>query len=436
MKTTLIASSLFLAALAQADALTYEDKCRAGQWSECSAAGRILEQKQQSERAAELYALECEKGRDCFDLLQLANRVSVAGDLPRGTRLIDDGCNKYHDENSCTRLIDRYLDGDGVAANPKRAAELAKRGCEHGQGCGSLAWMYRYGVGVAKDPHRAEALEARVRKDAAERQAAETKRAREDAEKNRADVDKAEQECLSGKAPLSCSRAQHKYTDDLERTFALQMLGCKARPLLCPTSIADEFAQRGDAPRGLKTLSDSCDRGAMLACGFLGDWYEEGRFTPRDFARAAAIQASACDDDFSYSCIALGNMYYVGAGVPVDHERALALRRKGHLLEWQARWNFERLTEEEREKEYASMDKAVREAAKSYANADRDAVENARVARETAEDRKELERLAADLKQQEKSRTKGDRLSASPLADLRPHWKQTIERLVHDVVEP
>ena len=60
-------------------------------------------------------------------------------------------------ERSCTNAGYAYDYGKGVAANPVRAAELYRKGCDGGsmQGCTNLGYAYKHGEGVPVDIVRA-----------------------------------------------------------------------------------------------------------------------------------------------------------------------------------------------------------------------------------------------------------------------------------------
>ena len=99
-------------------------------------------------QAASYYKRSCElgTGEGCIDggmlLEQTGDGLGAAG-------LYEKGC-RIHKPQACFNLAKMLKDGDGVGAEPMRAALLYRQSCEEGlaAGCTSLGILYEDGVGV------------------------------------------------------------------------------------------------------------------------------------------------------------------------------------------------------------------------------------------------------------------------------------------------
>ena len=101
----------------------------------------------------------------CFDLGALYDFGGLVSgpDPQRAVGFYEKACRSDDDEairSSCFNLADLYAHGHGVAVSLERAAELYRRGCDHGDGknCTALALATAKGNGVPKDEPQAAAL--------------------------------------------------------------------------------------------------------------------------------------------------------------------------------------------------------------------------------------------------------------------------------------
>lgn len=114
---------------------------------------------QDQRKAVAAYERGCPQHEyNCVNLaLVLLDGRGGEPDIPRGTKLLEDGC-KDGGSRSCAHLGTALLMGrEGVPADAPRAVEVLTRACDGGQslGCIGMAAAHGMGVGVAADPDRA-----------------------------------------------------------------------------------------------------------------------------------------------------------------------------------------------------------------------------------------------------------------------------------------
>lgn len=174
-------------------------------------------------------------------------------------------------ETSCTNAGYAYKSGKGVTANPVRAVELYRKGCDGGSmtGCNNLGNAYDNGKGVVADPVRGAELHRKA--------------------------------CDGG-----------------------EMMGC--------TSLGYAYKHgqgvAADPMRAAELYRKACDGGNMMGCSNLGNSYRDGVGVPRDLARANELFKKACDGRDMLGCNNLGYAYREGVGVPRDMARATELYKK------------------------------------------------------------------------------------------------------------
>jgi TPR repeat protein len=437
-KILIVLGVVIAAGAARADAGgAYEQHCREGQWKDCDSAGRIHEERE-VDKAVELFLLGCGHGQSCSGIKTITDRLSAAGDLTRAAEILARACSEAKRDELCIESARRLRDGDGVTADPKRAAQMFRAACARDElvACGELARLHRLGKGVPKDKKRAEAIEADVRRKNAELARRSDEKAAAEFVKDHDQYLEWEKQCQAGKAALCALAARPYEKTDPERAFGLAMIGCKSNPLYCPVGMAEEFARRGDAARGAAILQDACDRGALLGCLMLGGWLQRGERVPRDLERATKLYTESCDQDLPFACESLAELYEDGLGVPADPARAAELHRKAKQLTWAGRFSVERRTQAQRDKDVASMETSRREVNQALAAGDRRLLEREQWEKATLADREEVKRLLVDANTQRDSRVAGDRLKGSPMSEDRPRWHATIDRLIHEVLDP
>lgn len=142
-----------------------KEACREGELSACRPMRRDATAPTDDERR---FACENGSATDCRELVEKRSIADARAILERAcpdVRSREDW--RDLDAEACGRLGAAYRTGDGVAADPKRAASYLERACfaqgrfnRRGVGCGALAEMYEQGVGVERDPARALSLYA------------------------------------------------------------------------------------------------------------------------------------------------------------------------------------------------------------------------------------------------------------------------------------
>ena len=77
--------------------------------------------------------------------------------------------------------------------------------------------------------------------------------------------------------------------------------------------------------KDVRDYEAGCKRGDGLACGALGEAYEDGEGVKQDKFKAAELFTKACDLRDGTGCSNLGAMHFGGEGVRLDQRRALEL---------------------------------------------------------------------------------------------------------------
>ena len=196
------------------------------------------------------------------------------------------------DGAACTTLGQRYDEGIGVAKDPVKAEEMFTRACEakDPEGC------YKLGIGWGSDTDSLE-------------------RFRFACEANHADA------C----AELGYAYSKGKgVTPDPVRARELAERACTAGSSNGCANLGIYLLQgRGgpaDLPRAATVSRKACDAGNGGACSRLADLYEDGRGVTKDLIAARRISQRACD--LGGGCNNLGVLYMKGIGGDADPHKA------------------------------------------------------------------------------------------------------------------
>ncbi|MET0792300.1 MAG: tetratricopeptide repeat protein [Polyangiaceae bacterium] len=263
------------------------------------------------------------------------------------------------DPGSCVLLASMYVNGDGVAKDPRRAVTLLKRACDQGDqnGCGNLGLMYTNGTGVPRDPGRGflllnqacekEFLWACVelgtmyelgigvqqdRAHAASLYGPACDAGNPDACARR--VPLLQVECDGGQAQdcldLALMYAKGRGVPvDYHAAMSLLQRSCEHGSDVACTEVGT-FYIRGlgvpkDASKGIAAYKDACDKARPAACAALGMTYASGEAVGKNSKLAASYFERGCSLGSALCCGALGGLYEDGDGVKRDLARAVSL---------------------------------------------------------------------------------------------------------------
>jgi len=240
-----------------------------------------------------------------------------------------------------------------VAAQTYSAEDvaLADRACQQGRGdvCFALAGILGTGKGVPQDLPRALAA-ARRGCQLGEQRACQVQqqllKIQETDRKQGAALTELQQslapvleQCEQGDAG-GCVLAAFYSTFGLdEKTGDARMnqyldKACALEPVLaCKLSIEfhgqapPQLQQKMDARHFvLRTCEKACGaKGGLHACSTLAGLFRDGKFAPKDEARAFAVESKACDAGHLNICANVGIAYIRGEVVPSDMPRALRI---------------------------------------------------------------------------------------------------------------
>ncbi len=241
----------------------------------------------------------------------------------------------------------------------RRAAPLLDRGCRGGSSmaCDALGEMYEKGLGLPRDPVRAEALYAAGCDLAGTRACAmlaEIRRARDDSSGAFAayaagcDAGVAEEAAKAKAEREEALEEQRRGTLEGERGVPpptgpdpTRKQDARAPPSSAPSpwwvelchmagyQLAIGQGAAADERRSARYYERACARGSAGACSGLGVLHARGVIGPADPARAARLFRKACDAGEPSGCALLGHLHDIGEGVPKDPARARELFKKG-----------------------------------------------------------------------------------------------------------
>jgi TonB family protein len=207
------------------------------------------------------------------------------------------------DMGGCAKLGMKYLNGEGVAKDAVRAAELFKQACDGGSatGCFNLGAVCQFGLGVPKDELRAAALF-----------------------KQACDGDNM-QGCFILAGLYHFGQGLPK---DQVRAAALFKQACDGGNMGGCYNLGLDYATGQGVPkdevRAVALFKQACSGGTKSGCSNLG-LLSSAPGAPRDDVRAAAQYNEACTGGDMQACSLLGDLYESGQGVPNDELRAVAL---------------------------------------------------------------------------------------------------------------
>jgi len=175
----------------------------------------------------------------------------------------------------CNDLGVKFLDGEGVDKDERRAVELLRRGCDlkFPMACANLGYAVKNGIGTVADPVAAEKL--------------------------------FESAC------------------DANVGAGCNLLG-------------DEIHDRSpaDARRAFDLFLRACTLKSPAGCVNAGGMYDTGEFVNQDRAKAASYYRQGCDADFGIGCTGLATIQLRGeGGLTADADLARQLYEKGCRLD-------------------------------------------------------------------------------------------------------
>jgi TPR repeat protein/Tfp pilus assembly protein PilF len=247
--------------------------------------------------------------------------------------------------SECREAGDLYRDGEGMARDYPRAAELYRRACDggHARGCAWLAEFYQEGRGVAKDETRAATLYERACNGAFMWACAHLGLAYLEGAGVPKDLAKSEpylvEGCDNGEEWV-CSRLAwlllggRGLPADLPRAAKLYEKGCAddygnghACAGLAWMYLEGKGVAQNDA-RATELYRKACEKGNLGSCATAGYRLEKGTGLSADTAAAALLYQKGCDGNDGRSCAYLALLYGFGRGVSADPPRSLELFRK------------------------------------------------------------------------------------------------------------
>jgi len=208
---------------------------------------------------------------------------------------------------ACTVLGWLYRSGLGVARDDREAVALFRRACETGhlRGCNDLGYMHENGFGVAKDEDEAVELFRKA---------------------------------CAGAEPLGCENLGNMYEIgsgvgmDLHQATSFYSKACDGGLAAGCTSYGLAYASgKGvakDLNQAIDLLRKACDGADSQGCSDLGQMYQAGLGVPKDETQAALFLQKACDGADAASCNKLGGMYQGGTGLARDDRRAVAFFKR------------------------------------------------------------------------------------------------------------
>jgi uncharacterized protein len=208
---------------------------------------------------------------------------------------------------SCTMLGWLYRGGLGTARDDQTAVALFRKACDGGnlRGCNDLGYMHENGFGVAKDEDEAAELFRKA---------------------------------CAGAEPFGCENLGNMYETgrgigmDQRQAASFYSKACDGGLAAGCTSSALAYASGKGVAKDLNQtavlLRKACDGGDAQGCSDLGEMYHLGASVPKDEAQAALFMQKACDSGDAAACNRLGRMYQNGSGLAKDDAHALSLFKK------------------------------------------------------------------------------------------------------------
>lgn len=286
---------------------------------------------------------------------------------------------------SCRKLALKFTEGEGVQADPARAAEFARAACDarDAEGCGFLGDMLKAGVGLEANPVLATAAYTKACDGGVARTCfnlAMELRAHDAPEQRVKATELLRRSCELGEDE-SCELVGMAYADgdgvvkSVPKAIELLQKTCKKTPRFGCHELSGVYQGHGGGPHdpllALRYERKACDGGNPLGCHGLalllieqkatiaealplfektcalepkdpgqlkaqanscynlGVFYQEGHVVSVDPARSLALFGKACDLGDGAGCHNLGLQFANGDGVPQDQARAAAFFEKG-----------------------------------------------------------------------------------------------------------
>jgi hypothetical protein len=220
------------------------------------------------------------------------------------------------DAHRCNSLGFSYMEGQGVAKDERRGAELFEKACQGraAEGCFNLGLSYDEGTGVPQDARLAS---------------------------------KAYEKACGGGSAMGCVNLGVRYLEgkgvpqDARRAVPLFEKACAAGTGLGCLNLAKRYGRGDGVPkdesRAAALFEQSCELGSAEGCFMLGGCYMQGHGVPKDESRVPPLFAKGCEGGDAASCHLLGMAYEQGAfGLPRDRARAEELKARAATLGYRA----------------------------------------------------------------------------------------------------
>src|SRR5690606_11837154 len=113
--------------------------------------------------------------------------------------------------------------------------------------------------------------------------------------------------------------------DTMKRTIiTAAILSLLTLPAWAGTIEGIDARARGEFTKALQEFRAGAENGDPAAQTLLGEMFERGEGTPRNFPEAAKWYLEAAKQDFAEAQVRLGTLYALGQGVTQDNEQAFA----------------------------------------------------------------------------------------------------------------
>jgi len=347
-----------------------EEACSEGNWYSCLSLGNKYLTQDNGELATSAFLRGCDSGSpEACQMLRtytnlkirsatIENKLSIR-DMRSDEALTHD-CSKG-DGSACRALGRRREDQRDLV----RAAELYEESCtlEHAPGCGEIGNAYRFGLGTRRDKSHANDLFSKACYDMNPPDWYSCYVFGPMTPLTHGAVPVMEDACSMGNS-TSCLYLGDEYLtrNKPEQATSAYRRGCKngmrracqmlnttdktrvQRAIIEVEYLRDRcehdnrvecallgsrlFLGRYQTPRnheaGARYLRKACNLESAIACNFLGDFYERGKWFAQDRQAAMSLFQKACSavPYDARSCSTLGRIYLLGEGAAKDPKRA------------------------------------------------------------------------------------------------------------------
>lgn len=328
---------MLLASLAFSNSLKeLKEYCNDGYQSDCLSVAEEFFGKKEYVKALPYYEKACDlKSRyGCLMSMALYNGMfnqdsvvdnSIVGtDYPKGKEMFE----KFKDIDIKSGLIEdwmsvrawiwmghMYLDGLGVRQDESKAFEKYRYVCEWNDDayCFFVANLYKYGIGVKQDYEQALLLYEKS------------------CNSKSLDKNKHSKQALAFGCLGAAKMYKYGYGDMIKSPLKQREYYQKACDLEDKNGcfLVKLFDAQKDDKSVFETAKNECDAGADLACGYLGDFYMEGKYTQKDINESEKYLKKACRRGINRYCEKMGQIYKdKNGGWFGDYSKALEYFKK------------------------------------------------------------------------------------------------------------